>query len=522
MSPSLGTERLSAEDAMFLYLDTRDMPLHIASVMVFDGEIPLQDCRRLIASKLPLLRRYRQRVVFPPLNLGHPAWESDARFDIDNHITETRLEHGTDRELEELTGRILSQAMDRSKPLWDIKVVRGLKGGRGALICRVHHCLADGIAGIGLLQVILDSSPKASLPRVKQRPPAPAPKSDAPSPLIEGLLSSYSEVFDRMVSIQSYALNVAEAVLANGLIAVGQLFRIVPDLFGPFEGLPFNQPCQGARRLLWTEIPLAEINAIRDACGVKMNDVILSLVTTAIRRYSQRHHVAVKGRTLRMMVPVNIRGRDGIGGQNLGNRISLISVNVPLDIADPLKQLQKIHETTLALKIGGVPDMVGVLGNCLALMPTPLQAFLGPFGTDLPFPPWNMVCTNVPGPQIPLYALGRKMIAMYPYVPIGARMGLNCAVQSYDGKMFFGFSCSDAAVPDGRVMPKLLDAALVELRKRAGIAIPEQPEPRRANVRRNGHAQKRAEVNRASSAPGIPVPEPSVIETATPLAAMQA
>jgi WS/DGAT/MGAT family acyltransferase len=380
--------------------------------------------------------------------------------------------------------------MDRRKPLWDMTLVSGLAGGRGAIIARVHHCMADGIAGVKLLHVLLDPNPKAGVPRVKRQRPAPAP-AGANIPFVDGLLTSYSEIFDRLVSIQSYALNVAEAVLAQGVGAVYQLFRMGPDLFGPFEGLPFNQPCQGARKLVWTELPLAEVNAVREACGVKLNDVVLSLVTTAVRRYTQLHRAPVRGRTLRMMVPVNIRGRDGIGGENLGNRISMIPVNVPLDITDPVAQLRRMSETTAALKGGGVADFVGVAGNCLGLLPTPLQAMLGPYGSDLPFPPWNMVCTNVPGPQIPLYMLGRKLVAMYPYVPIGARMGLNCAVQSYDRNLYFGFTGSIAAAPDADVMPGLVEKAFAELCKRARVkraeAAPVHRTQRSGRARSNGH-----------------------------------
>src|ERR1051326_3533913 len=151
MSNSHPSERLSAEDAIFLYLDTKDMPLHIGSVMVFDGPLSLQGCRDLISSKLPLIPRYRQRVVVPPLNIGHPTWEWDPNFDIRNHLRSVRLKRGTDAELQDFTAQILSEAMDRNKPLWDMTLVDGLKGGRGAMIGRVHHCLVDGVAGIGLL-----------------------------------------------------------------------------------------------------------------------------------------------------------------------------------------------------------------------------------------------------------------------------------------------------------------------------------------------------------------------------------
>ena len=220
---------------------------------------------------------------------------------------------------------------------------------------------------------------------------------------------------------------------------------------------------------------MAEVNAIREACGAKLNDIVLSVVATAVRSYTQLHRMPVKNRRVRMMVPVNIRARDANGASSLGNRISMLPVNIPLDIADPIKLLQVISETTLALKGSSVAEFISLAGNWVGMMPAPLQAMLGPYGSRLPHPPFNMVTTNVRGPELPLFVLGRKMLSTYPYVPIGAQMGMNCAIQSYNGTLYFGFAGSDAVVPDVDILPRFLDQAFAGLIVAAGIKPPKHP-----------------------------------------------
>jgi len=473
------SERLSAEDAVFFYLDTKDMPLHIASVMVFDGPIPLEGCRDLILSKLSLVPRYRQRIVVPPFNVGHPTWEWDPTFDIRNHIRSVRLRRGTEGELQSLAARILSEMMDRDKPLWDLTLVDGLKGGRGAMIARVHHCLVDGVGGIGILNTFFDPTAKQPSGNPQQDVPQTP---DAGSSLVDAVLSSYEEMFDRILSMESAVLNIAEGLVEQGVPGLQHLLQFVPELLGSVDRLPFNKPCLGRRKLVWTEVPLPEVKAIREACGGKLNDVVLTVVTAAIRRYTLLHHQRVRGRVLRMMVPVNIRGENvpGVEQSGTGNRVSMFPVIVPLDIRNPVKLLDTIRLRTEALKGSSIAEVVRLAGNWVGFMPAPVQALLGPRAGSLPVitPPWNMVCTNVPGPQTPLYALGREMLTTYPYVPIGAEMGLNIAIQSYNGKLFFGFTGSEAAAPDVDIVPHLLDEAFAELRQAAGIARPNSiPKP---------------------------------------------
>jgi diacylglycerol O-acyltransferase len=460
------SDRLTAEDAGFLYLETKEMPLHIGSVSILDSELDLPSYIGFIESKLPLIPRYRQRIVFPPYNLGHPTWEDAPEFDISDHVHEARLKRGTLAELQELAGRIFSEIMDRNKPLWDLTLVHGLKGGRSAFISRVHHCLVDGVSGVGIINVMLapDATPQAPSAVRKFHPrPLPGPA----AVLTDALLSSYSEMLDRILSAQTAALNLAQAVVQEDAIrGLSRLAGMGPELLSPVDLLPFNKPCAGPRKVAWTEIPISEVKAIREACGGTLNDVVLTIVTTAVRRYTELNGQRVDGRALRLMVPVNLR-RDA-KDNGLGNRVSMLPVTIPLDIRDPVKLLDAVRTRTEAFKSGRIGDFVHLAATWIGTTPAPLQALLGPLASVLPVPPFNMVCTNVPGPQSRLYLLGREMVTFYPYVPIGNQMGMNCAIQSYNGKLYFGFTGAVEAVPDLDRLRDFLDDAFAELRATAG------------------------------------------------------
>jgi len=458
------SDRLTAEDAAFLYLETKEMPLHIGSVSILDSELNFADYAEFIQSKLPLIPRYRQRIVFPPYNLGHPTWEDDPEFDIHNHMREVRLKRGTLAELEELSGRTFTEIMDRNKPLWDLTLVHGLKGGRSAFISRIHHCLVDGVSGVGIINVMLAADAKDH-----EMPPAP-PFHPRPLPgpgaaLTDALLSSYSEMLDRIVSAQTAALNLAQSLVTdNAAGGFRRLAQLGPELMSPVDLLPFNKPCRGPRHVAWTVVPIPEVKAVREQFGGTLNDVVLTIVAAAVRRYTELHGQKVDNRTLRVMVPVNLR-RDG-ADNGLGNRVSMLPVTIPLDIRDPVTLLEAVRTRTQAFKSARVGDFVHLAATWIGTTPAPLQALLGPLANVLPVPPFNMVCTNVPGPQQPLYLMGREMMAFYPYVPIGNEMAVNCAIQSYNGVLYFGFTGDVEAAPDLERLPHFMDVAFAQLRAR--------------------------------------------------------
>jgi diacylglycerol O-acyltransferase / wax synthase len=493
-------------DALFLYLEREGMPLHIAGVSMFEGVIPLKACSEFIESKLPLLPHYLQRVVVPPFNMGLPTWEYDPEFDMRNHIREVTLKHGTDAEFKAVAGKILSKTMDRQRPLWDLTLVRGLKGNRTGVISRVHHCLADGIAGVGIMSVLMDPSRVVkSLPKKKRRLRVPPPRPPLTS-LLDGLISSYSNVVEGLLSAQSDVVSIAQRVAGSGGDwPAGEFARLLPELTTPTERLRFNVISGGPQKFTWAEIPLGEVKAIRQACGASVNDVVLALVTATIRRYCELHGDSVKRRLLRIMVPVNVRGSDSPGA--LGNRVSLLPVTIPLDLRNPRKLLSAVHQRTEFLKRTHVAELISLAGTLLGTVATPLQALVGPVASQLPLTPFNLVCTNVPGPQYPLYLLGHKMLCWYPYVPIGGDMALNCAILSYNGTVYFGFTGDVHAAPDLRRLETLLRLSFTELRKAAGVSA-----PRKKSVRAKAQAVStaaRAIRAPASSSAASPLAEPA-------------
>ncbi len=498
------SDRLSWGDTVFLNLEREGMPLNVASICVFEGEISFKDCARFIESKLPLIPRYLKRVVSAPFGLGLPTWEYDAEFELNRHVKEVKLTHGTETELKALAGKLFSKVMDRRHPLWDITVVRGLKGKRTALIFRLHHCMADGLAGVGIMNALMDSSPQAPrLPRKKLKFRVPAPP-DPITSLSTGFVESYSDFVKRILSALTDLLSMAEraaAASSNGSgatetdLPTSEFVSLFPELTALTERLRFNVLYKGPQKFAFTEISLPDIKAIRQKCGTSVNDVILAIVTATIRRYCELHGDSVKGKLLRIMVPVNLRG--SLSAPELGNRISLVPVTIPLDIRAPLKLLAAAHKRAEFLKRVHAAELVSLAGGLIGMFPGSVQGLVGPLASRLPITPFNLVCTNVPGPQFPLYLLGHKMLHCYPYVPVGGEMAVNCAILTYNGTAYFGFSGDAQAAPDLRRMEKLLEESFAELRDAAKIGMPEEKPTRRGRKRKAVAAKPAPEPARA-------------------------
>jgi diacylglycerol O-acyltransferase / wax synthase len=468
MPQSQQGNRFSWGDAAFLYLEREGTPLNVASLFIFEGKIPLNDCIRLVKSKLPLIPRYRQRVVIPPYNVGLPTWEADARFDIRNHIRELHLKRGTEEELKQTTSTILSGVMDRSRPLWDFTLLHGLRGRRTGVVARIHHCLADGIAGIGLMNVLLDSTPVPQrAPKQRKRTPS-EPQKDPGAALLESLVNSYSQLVQKALGTEAEVLKVAQGIVSqSGTGPFAELGSLLPEITAPAERLPFNRVCKGPQKFAWASVPMADFKAIRERCGGTFNDVVLTIISTAFRKYAQAHKVSTSGRLLRLVVPVNVRGTGDVS--ELGNRISFVPVPIPLDIKNPRRLLAEISQRTQLIKNAHIAELVGLFASLLAAIPTSVQALIGPIASRLPLSVCNVICTNVPGPQTPIYLLGHRMTAWYPYVPIGGEMGVNCAILTYDGSAYFGFTGDAHAAPDLERMEQFVTQSSAELRKAAGV-----------------------------------------------------
>ncbi len=530
-------DSLSFGDALFLHLEREGMPLNVASLSTFEGEIPLRACMRYIESRLPLIPRYRQRVVPAPFNLGLPCWRWDPEFDIANHVRELRLKRGTVKELRAVAAQLLSATMDRSRPLWDITLLRGLKGKRTGVLVRVHHCLADGLSGVDMMNALMESAPDShTMPPESWRSSKPRSVRAEPS-LVESLVDSCLSAAQRVLTVESELLSLAEHLMSKseehadgagpngngnvepvGFHSSGRLpsaedwNRLLPELMSPAERLPFNVVCRGPQKYECAEIPLADLRAVKHACGVSVNDVVLALVSSAVRRYLQARGVTVRGRSLRIVVPVSVRRKGEM--HEPGNRITFVPVNIPLDRRTVRATVAAAHRKMAAIKEARIAELVGFAGTLLGTVPIPLQAAVGPIASQLPLSVCNLICTNVPGPRNPLYLIGHKMLSCYPYVPIGGEMGMNCAMLTYNGKAFFGFTADVNAVPDAEVLPRLLTQTFADLCREVGVQAGTNPREADPQTRAKQRPRRRVEpaaalADRAPSAPVLEFRKPA-------------
>ena len=480
MADSQVPHRFGTLDAVFLNFESKEMPLNIGSVSICEGSIPFDLFVAIIESRLDLIPRYRQKVMRPFLDVGLPTWQYDPEFDIRRHIFRAKLDPpGKEAQLRKLAGQIFTQRLDRSKPLWEIYVLDGLEGGRSAAISKVHHCMVDGVGGVGLLNVLMDTSPDVPAEPPKAKPYRPPKPPDPAMLFLDALASRFTSGIERVLNAQRDALDFGMSLLQDGRTLPGmqQTLGELPRVLAPLERLPFNRPCSGERRVAWNVIPFAEMRAIRAACGCSINDIVLTLITGAVSRYCRLHGETVDNRYIRLLVPVNLR--DQKDGGNYGNRISMLPLTLRLDIADPLARLRHAAAQATAMKRGRVAELIRMGASWLGAIPAPLQTLAGSvLILNTPFPLFHMVCTNVPGPQIPLYVGGKRMLSIYPHVPTGSDVGISVAVESYDQNFYFAFTIDAQAAPDGERIKDLLDASHRELCKAAGIAVSAPPRKR--------------------------------------------
>lgn len=487
--------RMTAEDAAFLYLERKEMGLHIGSVAVLEGPVPFDSFVAGIDSKLHLIPRYRQRVVPAPFNIGHPSWEDDPGFDIKNHIVRLQIDApGDDAALRAISGKLFSQLLDRKKPLWEIYLIEGLQNGRTAMLSKTHHCMVDGVSGVGLMSVILDTSREMQAPIAEKPRFAPPPIPDPAQLYFKALAANFQQGLERLVAIQSDYANMLQTYASPMTSqAMMQVAPLLAELAMPADRLPFNKPCSGEREITWSEFSFGEARAIRGAIGGTVNDVALTVLTGAVSRYVKMRGEPLAKRFCRYMVPVNVRREDQ--RSDLGNQVSALMVNVPLDIDDAGERLKAITRRTETLKNARLADLLRVFSTVAGAAPAPLQAMV----EALPFvtfgaPIFNMVSTNVPGPMIPLYACGQEMVQYYPHVPVGNDMGMGCAIQSYNQKLTFGITSDRAAAPDAHSMSQFLYESFADLRRAAGLTEPQHAAPTVVHKKKKAKPVEKTEV----------------------------
>ena len=442
--------------------------MHIGSTSVFEGKVSYQGLIKHIEDRLHLIPRYLQKVVPDPFNLGHPTWESAENFDIKQHIIEVKTKKAlTHKDLIKLAGETLTMVLDRNKPLWELHIITNVEGGRSAMVAKVHHCMVDGISGVDLIKIMFDISPNSAPPPPKPEAQPEKPKLDATQQLFDSVIGVLQEGVNRMTELQGGLMYMSQALANPQTIgALPHLSQVLPAITAPAPNLPFNGECSGERRLAWSEFSFAEARAIRANLGGSVNDVVLTLLSESVARYVKFHKEETDGKIVRFMVPVSLRQEEKRGA--LGNMISVLPVEIPLDIVDLRVRFKTVNQKTAVMKAAKLAEGLGIFGALYGMMPAQLQSIIGAVA-ELPFPPFNMVATNVPGPQIPLYMCGKKMLAHYPYVPIGYRLGLGCAIFSYNQTLYFGLSSDAKAMSDVEKFKEILDETFADLKRAAGI-----------------------------------------------------
>jgi WS/DGAT/MGAT family acyltransferase len=457
-------ERLSALDASFLQLEDRNTHMHIAATLLFeaaplileDGGLDIERIRDFVGTRLHMLPRYRQRLVYSPV-AKHPFWVDDDRFNLFYHVRHTSLPRpGTIRQLKRMVGRLLSQQLDRGKPLWELWVIEGLEGGRFAVLSKTHHSMADGLSGADILTVLLSSSSTEDT----AAPPAWVPK---PTPTGRELLSSellhHVRTPWRKLQGAVATLRDPEQALGHAVIDVASMSQALRSALTRASPTPFNAPIGPHRRFDWTAMDLGEIKAIRRRCGGTLNDVVLAIVAGATRTFLQRRGTQVDNLVFRAMVPVSRRG-DGPRG-SMGNKVSLVFSDLPVDEKDPFRRLARVAESTTRLKSSGQvhgTEMLEELGELTSTMLITEAARLAVMVRA-----YNLVVTNVPGPQVPLYFLGAPLEACFPTVPLYSNQGLGIALFSYNGALYWGVHGDWDAMPDLHDYVLALEQAFEEL-----------------------------------------------------------
>ena len=460
-------DRLSPLDASFLFAEDRTRAMHVGGVMTFappDGtDFDTAAFAALIGRRLGLVPRYRQKVREVPGHLGLPVWVDDPDFDLEYHVRRSALPRpGTDEQLRELVGRLIARRLDRSRPLWEIYLVEGLSGGRFAVVTKTHHAMVDGIASMDVGALLLDTTPEPRPTAADTWRPAPEPSG------LELAAQALTEAWRRPRTV----LDVAARAGSDVREVVSGLERAVTALAAVTAGRPV-QPLNTAigeqRRFGTAATTLADHRAVRAARGGTVNDVVLAVVTGALRRWMMtRGEPLVEGASVRALVPVSVRARRAGTTPATGNSISAYFVDLPVGEADPLERLERVSAAMAAHKAGGQAVGATALIRLAGLAPPTLHSLGVRLASQFSSQVYNVLVTNVPGPPRPLYAMGARMLDMYPVVPLAGDQAVSVGITSYDGGMHYGLNADRDAMPDVDVLACALTEALAELVAAAG------------------------------------------------------
>lgn len=485
--------RLTAQDASFLYGESFSGPTHIGLLSFFEGEIAFERLYRHFEQRLHLLPRYSQRLALVPFNLAHASLEDDPNFKLENHVKYHQLPVGTsEAEFIKAAMRIFEPPLSRTRPLWEIHVFTGLEGGRTGILWKIHHCLVDGVSAMELTTVVFDFHPDAPPPEPPEKPRTPHP---APS-LAENLLNAIQDLMDEQLNVAWRAQEMLRKPkeLAQQTKQLSETAQALSRMLArPIVAAPWNAGlCSQRRSFALARYPFADIRAIRNALGGTVNDVVLTLLSEAAARYLKQHDCKPGDLPLRIGCPVNVRREDQHG--MLGNRVSMMFPELPATPMDLVKRLEAVKQETERIKAERLPQGLELLSEATNLFPPSimgLTSLLATFSLDsavmlrrlapsipaagVPGFGINFIATNVPGVQAPQYLAGHQMIDQVGLIPCAGNLGYGVAITSYNQNMHFGLMAEPRMMPDVDVMKSLLDEVFAELNQTAQRAG-QQPE----------------------------------------------
>ena len=466
-------DRLSAMDNTFLLSESPTTPMHVSAIEIFEagplrtpaGGVDIDAIRAAYASVLHRIPRYRQKLLWIPIE-GRPVWVDDPDFQLDYHVRHVSLPRpGGEDELKRVASRVIANHLDRHRPLWEVWVVEGLAHDRFAIIAKTHHCMLDGVAGVEMAQVLLSPSPDVEIGAPEPWSPRRMP---TPGELLRDEAWRYATLPLRSLQgVRALRDEVQDlgAEIGARLEALGDFFTTASSKSGD---TPINGALSPHRRFDWLSLSLADVKAIRRKLRCTVNDVVLATVTSACREYLLERGVDLEGLVFRASIPVNLRP-DGDASQT-GNRVSTWFLDLPISEPDRTRQLRAISTETARLKESRQAMGMEMLMAAAEFAPSGILALGTGFASD----PVNVIVTNVPGPQFPLYMLGSRMLAIIPEVPLLQNIGLGIALMSYDGHIFWGLTGDYDLVPDLEHFSGLVGRSFAQLAAEAGVEVSER------------------------------------------------
>ena len=455
------TDRLTPLADAFLEVEDvdPDVTLAIGSLAVFAGPAPtIEELRSAIAGRLPLIPRYRQRLRRVPLGLAAPTWVDDPDFDLTHHLVEaTAAAPGGRAEVAALVNDLMATRMDRDRPLWEYTLIQGLADGRWGLLSKVHHCVVDGVSGTELYQLLLDLTPEPGRGVPDLWEPAAA------EPTWRFATSAAREMVASPLHAAAALARAARRPRRLARTSYDALAGLLPmtAALRPVHPTSLHGPVGPGRRWTWTDVAMDDVKAIRRAHGVTVNDVALAALSSGFRALLESRGEATDPRSLRALVPVSTRqpGEESIPD----NRVTLLMPFLPVDVADPVERLGVVHERVAGLRAWHEPEAGEGITEVAGFSPFPSVHWGLQLGWRLPQHIVSTVATNVPGPPVPLYALGREMLEVVPYVPIANRVRVSTAIFSYQGRLAFGLTGDRATTPDLDVLADGIVAGVRDL-----------------------------------------------------------